>query len=200
MPAVAIRQPSSLCLGGRASHLEQTQALDRFLAGIERRAFRIAYLATGQEDDALDLVQDAMLKLVQRYATRSETEWAPLFHRILQSRVRDWYRRTRVRNRFRHWFGSAADIDADEDPLESVADATAVALDEQLKQKQAMDALQAALRRLPFRQQQAFLLRTWEELDVAQTAAAMGCSEGSVKTHYFRAVQALRKSLGEHWP
>lgn len=192
--------PSRLCLGGRLDTLEQTQALDRFLAGVERRAFRIARIATGDEDEALDVVQDAMLKLVQYYRAREESEWGPLFHRILQSRIRDWYRRARVRNRLRQWFNRDNHDDDQDDPIEAIADTGARPLDELLKQKRACAALDDALRTLPLRQQQAFLLRAWEQLDVAQTAAAMGCSEGSVKTHYFRAVHALRKCLGEHWP
>ncbi|WHZ16853.1 MAG: RNA polymerase sigma-70 factor [Nitrospira sp.] len=180
--------------------LDQTQALDRFLVGIERRAFRMAHIATGNEDEALDLVQDAMLKLVQQYGDRTEGEWGPLFHCILQSRIRDWYRRTRVRNRLREFFGGPQNDEEGEDPLEQVPDVAAVAPDEDLKRKRACAALDVALRALPLRQQQAFLLRVWEELDVAQTAQAMGCSEGSVKTHLFRAVQVLRKRLGEHWP
>jgi len=197
---LAPAQPGSLCLGGRAILLEQTQALDRFLAGIERRAFRMAHIATGNEDEAMDLVQDAMLKLVDRYSHRPESEWGPLFHCILQSRIRDWYRRTRVRNRFREWFGGSQAEDDEEDPLDRLPDTSAVPADEELRRKRACLALDRALRTLPLRQQQAFLLRAWEELDVASTAAAMGCSEGSVKTHFYRAVQALRKHLGEHWP
>lgn len=160
----------------------------------------MAQLATGNDDEALDLVQEAMLKLVQRYADRDVSEWGPLFHCILQSRIRDWYRRTRVRNRWREWFGKEQDGEGDtEDPIEMVPDPLARP-DEELRRKRAGATLEAAIRTLPLRQQQAFLLRAWEELDVAQTAAAMKCSEGSVKTHFFRAVRALRKQLGEHWP
>ncbi|MEK6803433.1 MAG: RNA polymerase sigma factor [Nitrospirota bacterium] len=179
--------------------LDRTQALDRFLAGIERRAFRMAHIATGNEDEALDLVQDAMLKLAHKYGDRAEEEWGPLFHCILQSRIRDWYRRERVRNRLREFFRSPHDEEG-EDPLEQIADATAVAPDEDVQRKRACAELDVALRALPLRQQQAFLLRIWEELDVAQTAHAMGCSQGSVKTHLFRALQVLRKRLGAHWP
>jgi RNA polymerase sigma-70 factor (ECF subfamily) len=193
-------QPGSLCLGGEAGSLDRTQALDRFLAGIERRAFRMAQIATANDDEALDLVQDAMLKLVQKYGDRTEAEWGPLFHCILQSRIRDWYRRTRVRNRLRDFFYGSQDQEDGEDPLEQVPDRAAVSPDDDLQRKRACAELEVALRALPLRQQQAFLLRIWEELDVAQTAQAMGCSEGSVKTHLFRALQVLRKRLGEHWP
>ncbi len=199
-PIAVNGQPGNLCLGERVGSLDRTQALDRFLAGIERRAFRMAHIATGNEDEALDLVQDAMLKLAQKYAQRPEEEWAPLFHCILQSRIRDWYRRERVRNRLREFFHGSQDEEEGEDPLTQVADQAAPAPDEEVQRKRACAALDVALRALPLRQQQAFLLRIWEELDVAQTAQAMGCSQGSVKTHLFRALQVLRQRLGEHWP
>jgi len=160
----------------------------------------MAQIATGHDDEALDLVQEAMLKLVERYGTRDAAEWGPLFHRILQSKIRDWYRRTKVRSRWRLWLSRDEDGGEAEDPLEAIADAVTPSADHQLQTKEAAAALDAALRALPLRQQQAFLLRAWEELDVAQTAAAMGCSEGSVKTHYFRAVHTLRTLLGNHWP
>ena len=199
-PIAVNGQPGNLCLGERVGSLDRTQALDRFLAGIERRAFRMAHIATGNEDEALDLVQDAMLKLAQKYAQRPEEEWAPLFHCILQSRIRDWYRRERVRNRLREFFHGSQDEEEGEDLLAQVADQAAPAPDEEVQRKRACAALDVALRALPLRQQQAFLLRIWEELDVAQTAQAMGCSQGSVKTHLFRALQVLRQRLGEHWP
>jgi|KBSMisStaDraftv2_1062788.scaffolds.fasta_scaffold262286_3 RNA polymerase sigma-70 factor (ECF subfamily) len=183
----------------RGDALDRTRALDRFLAGVERRAFRMAQIATRDADDAMDLVQEAMLKLVQHYASRDEAEWGPLFHRILQSKIRDWYRRASVRNRLRVWFGHKED-DEESNALEQVPDTSSVNADEQLSQKRAAQALEIALRDLPLRQQQAFLLRVWEEYDVAETARIMGCSEGSVKTHLFRAVHALRDRLGEHWP
>lgn len=114
---------------------------------------------------------------------------------LLQSRIRDWYRRSRVRNRWRVWLGGEED---EEDPLHNLADAESPGPAELLAGQRAMGALEQALQKLPLRQQQAFLLRTWEGLDVAETAHAMGCSEGSVKTHYSRAVHTLRILLEGH--
>jgi RNA polymerase sigma-70 factor (ECF subfamily) len=173
--------------------------LDRFLAGVERRAYRMAWIATNSREDALDIVQDAMLRLVRRYGERSETEWGPLFQRIMQSVIRDWYRRSLVRNRWRHFFGGARQEEG-EDPLESQVAAATPGPGDSLAGAQAMASLDRALQALPLRQQQAFLLRQWEGLNVAETAAAMGCTEGSVKTHYSRAVASLRKQLEGHWP
>ena len=206
MASLEVRLAGSLIVGlgscrGRAETLDQSQALGRFLAGIERRAYRMAQIATGDPDEALDLVQDAMLKLAERYATRPEEEWTPLFYRILQTRILDWHRRMKVRNRLRAWFGSGSgEEDEKEDPLENIPDVHSPDPAKQVTIKRAAQALDQALQELPLRQQQAFLLRAWEELDVAQTAQAMGCSEGTVKTHYSRAVHTLRKRLGEHWP
>lgn len=185
----------------KESSLEQTRALNQFLAAIERRAFRMAELATGSREDALDLVQDAMLGLCKTYADRDEQEWAPLFYRILQSRINDWYRRTKVRNRFRVWLGPGRSVDDPlDDPVQTAPDHNSPDMVEHLRQAGAMRALQAALEGLPMRQRQVFMLRSWEGLNVADTAYAMGCSQGSVKTHYSRAVHHLREVLGEHWP
>lgn len=177
--------------------LEQQRTLERFLAGVERRAYRMARIATGNSDDALDIVQDAMLKLVEKYPERSEAELGPLFHCILQSRIRDWYRRSSVRNRLRSWLGTDDD---EEDALQLVADPAGRSPDDILAARGGIEALDAALATLPLRQQQVFLLRAWEGLDVKATAQAMNCAEGSVKTHYSRALAALRVKLGDHWP
>lgn len=182
----------------REECLESNEALEHFLASIERRAFRLAQFATGNRDEALDIVQDAMLALVSRYGRRPAQEWAPLFHRILQSRIQDWYRRRRTQNRWLAWLGS--DDDHDEDRLAALPDPDARRAEDLLGNTRAGAALETALGALPRRQQQAFLLRVWEGLDVAATAAAMGCSEGSVKTHYSRAVHTLREQLEDHWP
>jgi RNA polymerase sigma-70 factor, ECF subfamily len=174
--------------------LNQERALDRFLASVEKRAFHMARIATSNEDDALEIVQEAMLTLAQRYAARSEQEWGPLFHRILQNRIRDWYRRSKVRNRFRVWFSRDEDED---DPLENHPDPIPDEPLRQLESERFGEALERALGELPNRQQQAFLLRAWEGLSVEETAEAMGISAGSVKTHYSRAVHTLREKLEE---
>ena len=180
--------------------LESATTLDRFLASVERRAFRIAQMAVRDRDDALDIVQGAMLRLARSYAGRPSEEWKPLFYRILYNGIRDWQRRSMVRSRiFGLLPGSRADEDdPQEDPLERVASG-APEPSRQLMAAEAMEHLEAALAGLPARQQQAFTLRCLEGLDVADTAAAMGCSEGSVKTHYFRALHTLRDKLAEVW-
>ena len=177
--------------------LDKNHALERFLSSVEKRAFRIAQVATSNSDDAFDIVQDAMFKLVEKYAGKSEEEWHALFHRILQSRIRDWYRRNSVRNRFRAWFSNSAD--EEDDPIQAVADEAGRSPEQELQTRRGIEALEIALQNLPLRQQQAFMLRAWEGLDVKQTAKAMACAEGSVKTHYSRAIHSLRESLGEHW-
>ncbi len=168
-----------------------------FLAEIEHRAFRMAQFATGNRDDALDIVQDAMMKLVQKYSTHDKASWKPLFYSILESRILDWHRRQKVRNRFRSWLHWDAD-DETEDALEQQPAEINIIPDFQLQDAQFMKSLELALQDLPLRQQQVFLLRIWEGLDISQTAAAMNCSESSVKTHYARALEKLRVALKEH--
>ncbi len=180
--------------------LEYTRELEKFLAEIERRAFRMAQVALRDPDDAMDVVQDTMLKLARNYASRPSNEWRPLFYRILENGIRDLQRRRAVRKRVMTWLpGAKEDPDNEaQDPLESVADASP-AIPEVLMRDQAMVQLEDSLRSLPARQREAFMLRNFEGLDVAETASAMGCSEGSVKTHYSRAVHTLREKLGEVW-
>lgn len=176
---------------------DNPRRLQAFLAGIEGRAFRIAQIATADRDEALDLVQEAMMKLAQNYAQRAEEEWKPLFYSILQSRIRDWHRRQSVRNRFRAWF-VRHDEEDEEDPLEQLPAPRSSEPSSHLENEQFMARLDAELGALPYRQQQVFLLRVWEGLDIAQTAAAMQCSESSVKTHHARALERLRSQLEEH--
>jgi RNA polymerase sigma-70 factor (ECF subfamily) len=151
-------------------------------------------------DTALDIVQDAMLDFVRRYRHLPAGEWPPLFFRVLQSRICDAHRRLSVRNRFMSWLGRDDRDDDAHDPIGNAPDPSGDSPLRSLERQALGAALEAAIGSLPLRQQQAFLLRSWEGLDVAGTARAMGCSDGSVKTHYFRAVQALRKQLEEFGP
>lgn len=182
-----------------AAQTTDRQALERFLAGVERRALVIAEFATRNRDDALDIVQDSMLAFARHYAGRSPDQWPPLFHRVLQNRIRDWHRRGSVRQRLFGWLGGTRSDDLpDVDPIQQVADPHGREPALLVAQAEAGEAAIAALAELPARQQQAFLLRVWEGLDVAATARAMGCSEGSVKTHLSRALASLRARLQDH--
>jgi RNA polymerase sigma-70 factor (ECF subfamily) len=160
----------------------------------------MAQFAVTDRDAALDIVQDAMLDFVRRYRDKPESEWAPLFFKVLQSRITDAHRRMTVRNRIWSWFGRESSDPEDPDPIQAAPDPSGTTPLVLLEREALDEALKNAIRSLPLRQQQAFLLRSWEGLDVADTARAMGCSDGSVKTHYFRAVQTLRKQLEEFKP
>lgn len=170
--------------------------MDSFLANAEKRAYRMAMLATRQHSDALDIVQDSMFKLVQHYSEKPGKEWAPLFQTILQNNILQWHRQ---QNRFRRLFSFSNDLADEEDS--GAANEPAELRDSNPEQLilQRLDTTKAidAVSDLPVRQQQAFLLRAWEGYDVATTAKIMGCSDGSVKTHYSRALSALRKQLEE---
>jgi len=171
--------------------------LDGFLREVEKRAYRIAAMSTGDADEALDIVQDAMISLAKRYARRPADEWRPLFYRILHNRIRDWHRRRRVRDGVLRFFGGQEGEELD--PIALARDPAAVAPDEALERSEALAALERALRTLPARQREAFVLRNFEGLDVTETAAAMGCSDGSVKTHFSRATHRLRQLLEEYY-
>jgi RNA polymerase sigma-70 factor (ECF subfamily) len=169
---------------------------------VERRAFKYAMFAVRDEDAALDIVQEAMLKLTEKYADRPAAELPLVFQRILQNAVHDHFRRSKVRSTWTvllSALGARDDKDDDFDPLEAIparsdgSDPSNPA--ERHEQARVMAAIEDALAKLPARQREAFLLRYWEEFDVAETAAAMGCSEGSVKTHCSRAVHALAGML-----
>lgn len=158
--------------------------------------------AVRDEEAALDIVQDAMLRLSERYGDGPVAELPPLFQRILQNAIRDWFRRQKVRSLWMTPFsslGPANAADDDHDPLETLQAADGSNVPEQpaerLEQSQALEIIEQEISRLPPRQREAFVLRYWEELDVAETALAMGCSEGSVKTHCSRAVHALAAAL-----
>ena len=188
------REPST-----RARTLQRESRLNKFLGDVERRALRIAEIAIRDRDEALDLVQDAMIKLVKNYADRPDDEWTPLFYRILQNGIRDWHRRQKVRNRVMVWFGRGGSTDDEYDPVAQAPDLAGRTPDEEMQTGEAMRRLETAIQALPARQREAFMLRTFEGLNVAGTAVAMGCSDGSVKTHYSRAIHTLRDKLGEYW-
>ena len=178
--------------------LTEPNTLESFLKASERRGFKMAEIATGNRDDALDILQDAMCKLVEKYSDRDASEWGPLFTRILQSRILDWYRRNSVRNRFRVWFSQGSG-EQQPDLIETAKDNQSKTPEQLLGEERSLDLLAVAIRQLPIRQQQAFMLRTFEGLDVAATASAMNCSSGSVKTHYSRATHKLRQALKDDW-
>jgi RNA polymerase sigma-70 factor (ECF subfamily) len=199
--ATLLPQTTDLLPDGKVRLRDRTQdsarALETFLAGVERKAFRIAQIALRHEADALDAVQDAMMQLAHRYASRPPEEWKPLFYRILENRVRDMQRRRIVRQRVMAWMPwQGEDEEEASDPMAQVPDLGPQPA-AQVESDEMMRALEKAVSELPGQQRQAFLLRNFEGLDVAETAVAMKCSPGSVKTHYFRAVRALRSKLGE---
>ncbi len=171
-------------------------SMNAFLAQVERRAFRMAELNLGHREDALDAVQDAMLRLVKHYSDKPAQEWTPLFWGILRRRIVDLQRRRKVRSIMVGWLGGR-DEDGEDLPAWEPADTSPGPL-ERLNDAQSYADMAAAVKLLPQRQREAFMLRVLEGLDVAETAQAMGCSEGSVKTHLSRALQRLRDQL-EEW-
>lgn len=181
--------------------LATRKELSDFLASAERRAFKQCVYAVQDDEAALDIVQDSMMKLAEKYPDRPPAELPLLFQRILQNGVRDHFRRGKVRSTWTTLLsnlGMGGDDD-DSDPLETMdVDAhtnVPASPADRLEQSQVMGAIEEAVRALPLRQREAFMLRYWEELDVSETAKAMGCSEGSVKTHCSRATHALAKIL-----
>lgn len=177
------------------------EELDEFLAGVERRAFKQAAFAVRDDDAALDIVQEAMVKLTVNYADRPAAELPLVFTRILQNAIHDHFRRAKVRGTWMTLFSSLAgnEEDAHGDPLETLeslnASEQAESAADKVERAQAIAIIEEEIAKLPARQREAFLLRYWEDFDVAETAAAMGCSEGSVKTHCSRATHALARAL-----
>jgi len=184
--------------------LATPQELSDFLKSVERRAFKRAFYHVRDDEAALDIVQDSMMKLVEHYSHKELTELPMLFQRILTNSTLDWFRRQKTRKAI---FGNLGDFhsdyaDADFDLLENLDLSHLSDLKEQsestetaLERSQTFHMIEKEIQALPARQREAFLMRYWEELDVAETASVMGCSEGSVKTHCSRAVAALSKAL-----
>lgn len=182
--------------------LSSAEELNEFLSSVERRAFKRTVYAVRNDDAALDIVQDAMIRLSTSYADRPATEWPMLFQRILSNATLDWFRRQKVRNAL---FQNMGDLEASvggEDGAEldlldilRVDDGGTEGADDTAQRTETLAIIEEEIGQLPTRQREAFLMRYWEEMDVAETAAAMGCSEGSVKTHCSRAVASLGKAL-----
>jgi RNA polymerase sigma-70 factor (ECF subfamily) len=178
------------------------EELNEFLISVERRAFKRTVFAVRDEDAALDIVQDSMIRLSNSYADRPSNEWPMLFQRILSNATLDWFRRQKVRNAV---FQNMSDLEArvsgddqgDFDLLEilGVEGIGTEGAEDTANRAEILKVIEEEIGNLPTRQREAFLMRYWEELDVAETAAAMGCSEGSVKTHCSRAVASLAKAL-----
>ena len=175
---------------------KQPQQLDDFFAQVERRALRMAELSTRNRDDALDIVQDAMMQLVKKYSNKSVEEWTPLFYRILNNRIMDFHRRNTTQSRWRVWLTGKDEEDL-LDPLQQLPGEEMQPL-EVSELNDSVEHVNVLLEQLSPRQRQAFLLRAWEGLNVAETASAMRCSVGSVKTHYSRAIHFLRQQLQDH--
>ena len=182
--------------------LASRSELSEFLTTVERRAYKQARFAVRDEQAALDIVQDSMLKLSEKYGAKPCAELPMLFQRILQNTIRDYYRRYKVRSTWTTQLSSifsGTDAGDDADPLETIAPAgdsnQALGPLDHVEKSQLIVLIEEELKKLPPRQREAFLLRYWEELDVAETAQAMGCSEGSVKTHCSRAAHTLANAL-----
>jgi len=176
------------------------RTIEEFLKFIERRAFHMARMGTGNTDTALDIVQDSMYKLVEKYSAKTAPEWKPLFYRILNSKLTDYYRRKAVRDKLFVWSKSRPDIDGDKfaDPTDKAIGRHSETPDEMMMRGQRIERLNDSVQQLPNRQRQAFMLRCWEGLSTIETAAAMKISEGSVKTHYSRAMHTLRDMLEDY--
>jgi len=182
--------------------LATEQELSDFLKSVEKRAYKRSLYHVRNEEAALDIVQDSMLKLAEHYGDKPPAELPMLFQRILSNCTLDWFRRQKTRNAL---FSSMSDFEGpgedgmDFDLLEAYSGPedgeTAQSAEDVTRRAQVLRGIEAEIQELPARQREAFLMRYWEEMDVAETAAAMGCSEGSVKTHCFRAIQTLSKAL-----
>lgn len=176
--------------------------LSDFLETVERRAFKQAVYAVRKDEAALDIVQDAMIKLAEKYGDKPAAELPLLFQRILQNTIHDYFRREKVRNTWVSLFssmGNAADEHEDFDILDlleaEVGSETSESSADKVERMQVLQLIDDEVQKLPARQREAFLMRYWQDMDVAETAAAMGCSEGSVKTHCSRATHALAQAL-----
>lgn len=176
--------------------------LNDFLESVERRAFKQAAYAVRKDEAALDIVQDAMIKLAEKYGDKPLAELPMLFQRILQNTILDYFRREKVRNTWISLFGGLGRRDEDDSEFDILASyeaeegtSAAESSADQVERAQTLRLIEEEIQKLPARQREAFLMRYWQDMDVAETAEAMGCSEGSVKTHCSRATHTLQKAL-----
>ena len=188
--------------GSLSYRMATDKELSDFLEHVERRAFKQAAYAVRKDESALDIVQDAMIKLAEKYGDKPAAELPMLFQRILQTTILDYFRREKVRNTWVSLFSGmkpAGDEHEDFDILETYeseqGSSAAESSADQVERAQMLDLIDEEVQKLPARQREAFLMRYWQDMDVAETALAMGCSEGSVKTHCSRATHALAESL-----
>ena len=183
----------------REKSLDKSQAMGKFFSSIEKRAFRRAQIATGNADDALDIVQDAMLSLIKKYSNKEAQDWELLFHKILSNRIMDWHRRSVIRKRFGAWLTSndkGDDKNGSADIEEAEFEDPSMPSPETLVQTgESIAMLEAALQELPLKQQQVILLRAREGLREKETSVAMSCSVGAIKSHYSRARTFLKNKL-----
>jgi RNA polymerase sigma-70 factor (ECF subfamily) len=179
-----------------------SKELSNFLEGVERRAYKHAVYMVRNDESALDIVQDAMIKLSEKYGDKPANELPLLFQRILQNTILDFFRREKVRNNWVSLFSNISTNSQDDDNFDLLeihsseeGSEAAESTEQKLEREQVLNIIDEQIKKLPTRQREAFLMRYWEDMDVAETATAMGCSEGSVKTHCSRATHALAASL-----
>jgi RNA polymerase sigma-70 factor (ECF subfamily) len=191
-----------LALGYERHLMATDKELSQFLEGVERRAFKHALYMVRNEESSLDIVQESMIKLAEKYGDKPAAELPMLFQRILQNTILDFFRREKVRNTWISLFSNLTPNNQDDDNFDLLESYTAEegsqaseSAAEQLEREQVLNIIDEEIKKLPARQREAFLMRYWEDMDVAETATAMGCSEGSVKTHCSRATHALASSL-----
>jgi len=171
-----------------------TQQLNQFFIHHEKKAYAIAFMSLKNQDDAPDVVQDVMIKFVEKYKNKKVSHWTALFFRMVQNRITDFHRTNTNKKKYFFFFGS----NKDEGIIEQVADVYYVSALKQIDTDIKIEKLQQALELLPTRQLQAFICRIWEGLSVYETSKSMKCSQGSVKTHLFRALKMIRKHIEEH--
>lgn len=199
-PMLSFAQAHSLSVQpmSSSSHRPQPLSIDQWLKDIGRRALVMTNIALRHHDVSQDIVQDSLLAFISRYAAKPSNEWTPLFYTILRSQIMDYKRKQARRSKWLTWFSPNNDDDDDaEDPMSQIATETDENPETLLARVNDITTVQHILSQLPNRQQEAFLYRAWEGLDIKTTADIMGCSESSVKTHYTRALQALRHGLQE---